>query len=132
MTEEKINHRPVGSGYTTIRIQKRTDPTYGRDKQPIPGTQNAGYFIHIGRSLWQQIGSPERVAIDVTHKNTYVICACGDSEGWRVVNTEQNGMPRISIGKIAIEDLGLIEETYQGEVQDNQIWFPVSQKEEPF
>ena len=102
------NGRPVGSGYRTIRVGERTD--------------NPGYHVFIGRALYQEIGSPER--LDIVEVSRYVyrlVQVRYDDEGWAVVGGQ--GMPRLSVGKTQIEFLQLDEGVYPAEIVDEIIQF---------
>ncbi len=116
-----IPHRPVGTGATTVKIVHRTDSTYGRDGAPT-GNINSGYFVFIGRQLWQKIGRPDRVLISRV-KNRIDIYSAMEGTGYAVTNVQNNGMPRCSVGKEAIEQLELGEGEYEAQTDRITIWF---------
>ncbi len=95
---EKIGHRPFGSGHRVVRIDRRPD--------------NPGYWLFVGRYLWQAIGQPERLRI--THEEGgWVLAATDNEEGsYAVSNIDQDGIPRLTIGAPQYKALGLDAGTY--------------------
>jgi hypothetical protein len=110
-------HRPIGTGAITVRVKRRTDKTTN-------GDINGGAWIFIGRALWQQIGMPERVAIANDVPGYYTIRPVKDG-GYKVTNIDQDGMPRLSVGKTTIDALRLPEGTYAASASSTEIKFTI-------
>jgi len=107
-------HRPRGSGSSLIRIARRSDLSFDRNGEHTQNV-NAGYFLFIGRALWQQIDCPLRITL------TENSITPGDD--YAVVNTAQNGQPRCSVGRERIETLGLTEGEYPATIDGSTIRF---------
>lgn len=114
---DKIGHRSIGSGATTVRVKARTDKTAN-------GEVNGGAWIFIGRALWQYIGSPERVTLANDVPGYYTIRPVTDG-GYKVTNVEQDGMPRLSVGKPTMEALALLEGVYEASASSIEVKFKI-------
>ena len=115
---DKIGQRPLGSGAATVRVKARTDKNTN-------GEVNGGAWIFIGRALWQQIGMPERVTIANDVPGFYTIRPSQGDGSYKVTNVEQDGMPRLSVGKPTMEALALPEGTYEASASSTEIKFKV-------
>lgn len=111
-------HRTLGSGATTVTVRHRSDKSANGDINP-------GYIILIGRRLWQDIGQPQRVSIHSDAPGYFEIRPIGGEGGWKITNIDQDGMPRISIGKSAIESIHLPEGTFEASAGSMIIRFRV-------
>lgn len=103
--------RPRGSGARFLRWE----PPQGEGK----ASRRSGQ-LHIGRSLWQELGEPERLRIE-RHGDQLRLIPCAEPLGW-AVSRPRDGMPRLNIGGVAAQRLGLSAGRHAAEVRDGAIW----------
>jgi hypothetical protein len=101
-------HRPRGPMSKIVRIIARKD--------------HLGYFLYIGMDVYQELGRPEQVLIDVNPSDTtWKITACTrlHTEYDYTVADREGGVPRLAMGVARFEELGLFEGQYATNVNSD-------------
>lgn len=111
MDERRQPGRPRGSGARYVRVCFHVGRSYN---------------VHIGRALWYEAGSPERVMLrrDRGAAPTLLyLVPCDAPRGYRVTQSPAPGlgMPRISVGRAIALELGLLPGRFAGRQERGEI-----------
>lgn len=106
MTDDKQQRtgRPRGTGARFVRVDM---PRWGTPR------------LHIGRALWQEIGSPRRLDVQRRAGTLYLVPA-SSHEGYSV-GSQGNSVPKISLGHSTLDTLGLVVGYYAAQVEAGMI-----------
>lgn len=97
--------RPLGTGVRFVRIEAGDDAHRPR--------------IFIGRALWQEIGSPARIAVRRADAGFTLLPAI-DPLGYAVA-AGASGMPRMTVGSPLLTQLHIAAGRYPAQVRDGAI-----------
>ncbi len=112
MIKKHAGGRPRVSRH--ILIFERTDR---------PRLIRKGYILHIGLSLWEQIGNPRYVTIR-THGLGWRIEPAEEAQhDYTVLRYKQHNTPYLPLGALRAEELGLGAGRYAATVANNGIDF---------
>lgn len=86
-------------------------------------SDRAGYFLHIGLGLYEEIGCPSHVTIRQDGDRWRIQAAPEGQHDYRVLRYQTRNTPYLPVGKERFERLGLREAQFPAEVKDGGIVF---------